>query len=213
MGYLDNAGLAHFWGKVKSALAGKQNTIAAGAGISKTGDTLSVTTPVQGVVTQAEFDALPEAQRSKGLYVISDGGSGGVTMEQVNDATQAAFESYIPPDIYAAEETRIGTWIDGKPLYRRVVQGISSAVSSSDGKTSKAFDIPGMSNISALVKMDGMISIGAVNIAPINFNNGVDYVYTYFSNSYTCSIWMSVKTSTFAKKPMTVILEYTKTTD
>ena len=77
MGLLDNEGLAHFWGKVRAALAGKQDTITAVDGLSKEGDTLSVTTPVRGVVTQAEFDALPEERRNKGLYVIPDGGSGG----------------------------------------------------------------------------------------------------------------------------------------
>ena len=77
MGLLDNEGLAHFWGKVRAALAGKQDTITAGDGLSKEGDILSVTTPVRGVVTQAEFDALPEERRNKGLYVIPGGEAGG----------------------------------------------------------------------------------------------------------------------------------------
>lgn len=40
------------------------------------GPKIGVTTPVRGIVTQAEFDALPEAEQNKGLYVISDGGDG-----------------------------------------------------------------------------------------------------------------------------------------
>lgn len=77
MGVLDNEGLAHFWGKVRAALAGKQDTITAGDGVSQVGSTISVTTPVRGVVTQAEFDALPEERRNKGLYVIPGGEAGG----------------------------------------------------------------------------------------------------------------------------------------
>lgn len=77
MGYLDKAGLAYFWEKVKTALSGKQDTIASGDGIDITeteaGPKIGVTAPVQGIVTQAEFDALPEEQQNKGLYAISDG--------------------------------------------------------------------------------------------------------------------------------------------
>lgn len=62
----------------------KDQTIPTGGGTDFTTDDtltmsqeqeLSVTTPVQRIVTQAEYDALPEAERNKGLYVISDGGS------------------------------------------------------------------------------------------------------------------------------------------
>lgn len=35
---------------------------------------LSVTTPVRTILTQAEYDALPEAQRNKGMYVILEEG-------------------------------------------------------------------------------------------------------------------------------------------
>lgn len=87
-------------------------TYIAGDGIDITetaeGPKIGVTTPVQGIVTQAEFDALTEAQQSKGLYVISDGGDGG-------DGGASAGE------VYSTEETRIGTWIDGKPIYRVVL--------------------------------------------------------------------------------------------
>lgn len=76
------------------------------------GPEIGLTTPVQGVFTQAEFDALPEEQRGKGFYVIPDGGagdgSGGASLEE----------------IYSMEETRIGTWIDGKPLYKKTTETI-----------------------------------------------------------------------------------------
>lgn len=74
MGYLDSAGLAHFTAWVRARLSGKQDVISAGDGLSKTGVILGVTSPVRGVITQAEFDALPEERRNKGLYVIFDQG-------------------------------------------------------------------------------------------------------------------------------------------
>lgn len=36
-----------------------------------------------------------------------------------------AAESVPAENVYSAEETRIGTWIDGKPLYRKVFSGTS----------------------------------------------------------------------------------------
>lgn len=77
--------------------------ITAGDGLTRQEDTLSVTTPVNGIVTQSEFDALPEAQQNKGLYVIPEPGDEGNAS-----------------NVYSTDETRVGTWIDGKPIYRRV---------------------------------------------------------------------------------------------
>lgn len=64
---------------------------------------LSVATPVKGM-SKAEFDRMSDEEKN-GLIVVTDeetvsgGGCG---------------------EIYSTEETRIGTWFDGKPLYRRM---------------------------------------------------------------------------------------------
>lgn len=193
MGFLDNAGLAHFTAWVKERLAGKQNTITAGDGISKTGDTLGVTTPVRGVVTQAEFDALTEAQQSKGLYVISDGADG---LGSNGSSTG---------EVYSTEETRIGTWIDGKPLYRRVLQ----------------FQSPGNSNTPVVVYSDFTIA----NYTPVHLYGIIfatnstlplncaitESVGLYVHNSN--GIMMNIKHATYQSKPVTLIAEYTKTTE
>lgn len=47
----------------------------------------------------------------------------GVTMDQVNSAIDAKLNAYEPQEVYSTEETRIGTWIDGKPLYRMIISG------------------------------------------------------------------------------------------
>lgn len=65
--------------------------------------------PKQTMLTQAEYDALTNAEKAKGLYIVTEeGGSGGGSTGGSS------------LDIYSTEETRIGTWIDGKPFYRRV---------------------------------------------------------------------------------------------
>lgn len=94
---------------VESIPQGPTYTAGDGIDITETeaGASIGVTTPVRNVLTQAEYDALPEAERNKGLYVISDGGSGGGGSSG---------------EVYSTDETRIGTWIDGKPLYRRAFQ-------------------------------------------------------------------------------------------
>lgn len=52
--------------------AGSDATVTAGDGLSKEGDTISVDTPVQSILTQSEFDELSETQQNKGLYVIAE---------------------------------------------------------------------------------------------------------------------------------------------
>lgn len=55
--------------------AGGGADINAGDGLSKDGDTISVDNPVRGVYTQAEYDALTEAQKAKGTYFLGNGGT------------------------------------------------------------------------------------------------------------------------------------------
>lgn len=83
----------------------------AGDGITITDGVASVDTPVFGIFTQAEYDALPETEREKGMYVISDGGEG---------TGGSSGCEYL--DVYSTDERRIGTWIDKKPLYRKVFE-------------------------------------------------------------------------------------------
>ena len=89
-------------------LAGKQNIITAGDGLTKDGDTLSVDNPVRGVLTQAEWDALTEEQKASGTWFVDDGTAcaGG--------------------EVYDDQERVVGTWF-GKPLYRKGFQTTSGS--------------------------------------------------------------------------------------
>ena len=57
--------------ELEEVLSGKQDVITPGDGLEKEGSTLSVSSPVQGVISQEEYDALPEERRNKGLYIVS----------------------------------------------------------------------------------------------------------------------------------------------
>lgn len=198
MGYLDSAGLAHFWGKVKTALAGKQNAITAGDGLSKTGDTLSISNPNRGILTQSEYDALTEEQKSSGTYFVDDGSGGG--------------GSGSSKEVYSTEEQRIGTWIDGKPLYRLT---ISTTIFTG---TSRSAVIYYKSDNTALNFETVTRFYGAIKGTKNTFGD-INYYYT--NTDWVCSkVWpayISVTSSASspfeANTPITISIEYTKTTD
>lgn len=76
---------------------------------------LGVTTPVQGILSQAEFDALPNAQKSNGLYVIpgEGGGSGGgvTSFNGRSGAVMPQAGDYTAADIGAATIDQVNTAI------------------------------------------------------------------------------------------------------
>lgn len=72
MGYLDNAGLAHLWGKVKSALAGKQDALTPDGSITLQGGGIGVALPTKSV-TRAEYDAMTEAEKqAEAVYLVGE---------------------------------------------------------------------------------------------------------------------------------------------
>lgn len=174
--------------------AGSGADFTAGDGITIEDDTISVTTPTRGILTQAEFDALPESERNKGLYVVDDGqSSGGGTTGGTS------------LDIYSTEEVRIGTWIDGKPLYRITFSGTTPT---SQGHK-LVLNLP---SIDKLIKGFGTID------APTDkagydwvFPNGIIYL---LKNRDGLGVNMYCQSSaTWYNVPFVATVEYTKTTD
>lgn len=52
-------------------------SLTAGDGLSIVDGVASVDVPVQGILTEEEYNTLPEDKQKKGLYIISDGGDSG----------------------------------------------------------------------------------------------------------------------------------------
>ena len=109
---------------------------------------------------------------------------------------------------YSTTEQRIGTWIDGKPLYRKVLQ--SSSITLNDGVV-----LSTISNIDKVCNMRGMISSSTGFNQPI----GMIYIDTFDRNNY---IWLDkgtgevkyrLKSGWNAINYIMVVVEYTKTTD
>lgn len=98
---------------------------------------------------------------------------------------------------YTQEEQRIGTWIDGKPLYRKVITGTTI-----DGD--KDIDLTNL-NIYETINVSGFCG----NEKPVNFYYGGYSISTRFSGSH---LYLFASTP-YANLNYRIILEYTKTTD
>lgn len=183
--------------ELTTALADKQDTLVNGTGTTVLNNGVNINTPVQQIVTQAEFDALPEDDQNKGLWVISDGESGGGSSGG---------------EIYSTEETRIGTWIDGKPLYRMVAtfQGPINAASG----YGTFYTLPDSMNYD-YIQYYGWIRKGTTT-TPINYNNyysgaGASFAYSILiGNNFGMRVGPG---DDITSGNVTVIFEYTKTTD
>lgn len=113
----------------------------------------------------------------------------------------------ITNNTYSTSETNTGqTWIDGKPIYRKVFN--TGAIT-----TTNAFVEfnSGISNFSSLIKFDAFFQI-AQGIIPVNFYNTTDTNFDFigFYDNVQNKIRIRIKTAVTASY---VILEYTKSTD
>lgn len=191
--------------ELETALSGKQDTIAVADGLSKNGNTLSVDMPVRDL-TQEEFDALPEEEKSKGLFFLpGDGESGG-----------GGFNN-----IYSTDEVRIGTWVDGKPLYRKVVKTTFPQTKDGSGVSSAFATISGVTPSTVLKTYGGCwyctnnywAAIPSVRIAS---SSSIDI--DVYSDVGGCSFRFSwygsdVHYTNLSGSEAYIIIEYTKTTD
>lgn len=113
-------------------------------------------------------------------------------------------------DVYSTEETRIGTWIDGKPMYRRVINLTSPTTIDTDVVIGSVSDM----QIQMITKLSCIQYDTPFFVQPVPF-------YAPSGDQYFgLTIWIdggSIKShvmkSYHAGKPMLLILEYTKTTD
>lgn len=105
---------------------------------------------------------------------------------------------------YSTAEQRIGTWIDGKPLYRKVIEGTTA---SSNSPTA----IGSISNLGIIGDIRGYIINSSQNqTIPINFVYNTEQNSGYREGN---NIMVRTTASVYQSKPCYIIVEYTKTTD
>ena len=111
-------------------------------------------------------------------------------------------------DKYSTEEQRIGTWIDGKKIYRKVIN--IGPLKSTQGAFSYNH---GISNIAYFTKVEGIINNGTEWFTANSVYRGVNnYTYDFGLLATKTKITFSTQTDRSAYSAI-VTLEYTKTTD
>lgn len=186
------------------SLFGKTNVVAQGAGTytaSTEYDQLFTSRPVN----MAVLYCIKAVERTSG-----GGSSGGVTMDEVNQAIESKLDEYTPQEVYSTEGTRIGTWIDGKPLYRITISSTLKHVLSQD------INLPSGLNIETVTSIYGCLASYNDNFEEINsITVAADHSFgtQVFPKLNVIRIYSGSSLSFPSDAPINVSIEYTKTTD
>lgn len=116
--------------------------------------------------------------------------------------------------IYSTDEICIGRWINGKPLYRRVLT-LNTPNEMQTGTEIGRFTAP----IGKVIKLDFMVDLSNyIAWVPVpqmmsadSFGNIVTG-YLEFSGNIN-KIMMAITNSAYKNRPVNIIVEYTKSTD
>lgn len=131
-----------------------------------------------------------------------------VTIEEVNSAIDTKLEGISSEDVYSTTETRIGTWIDGKPLYRKVIEAVTSGVANNPA------NIFNLGNFE-IVRISGHVISRLGDRFDINtyikVGDTIQFISTYTSKAGFLYVLQSG--DPFLNSPVVVIVEYTKPTD
>lgn len=107
----------------------------------------------------------------------------------------------IDKSVFSTVEKRIGTWIDGKPLYRKTfIQANSNVISLSVLNFSKLF-----------VTQNSYAKVSNGTIFPLQYGIGTTNYINAFYNSSTGNMQFEVAGYTISELVLTI--EYTKATD
>jgi hypothetical protein len=136
--------------------------------------------------TQAEYDGIPEEER-KGLYIVTD----------ANTAFPEGGE------VYSTLETRIGTWIDGKPIYRRVIE---TTIPNATGKWLPAERVD---NVDKVIRLDTFVERADLTF-PGNF--GTHFYVGYLLKESSIGVYIGSNQADYIGRPFYAIIEYTKPT-
>lgn len=114
---------------------------------------------------------------------------------------------------YSTEEVRIGTWIDGKPIYRKVVEYTPSAIIGEAGKVTDIYIPHRISNFKQLCGQKCITSDGYI-LPTLGSKSGTTLDYgTCIRAVTTETINLRLVNDSFGIRTWYITLEYTKTTD
>lgn len=111
------------------------------------------------------------------------------------------------PNIYSTEEVRIGTWIDGKPLYRKCYEATTPA-NSGDGVILTVDSTMFVQNFQTRLH-NSSLAPNCFMIGSIMASTPYNIMYWFRNDAH--QLW--VRTTGYLNMKVLAILEYTKTTD
>lgn len=140
-------------------------------------------------LSEDDYNKLSDAERANTLFVVD------VKDDNDDYIVQSA-------EIYSLEEKRIGTWIDGKPLYRKVITSISIGTQNAWAK------------IGPIDNMETVIDMRGYYLTEENNTSNVFGPSPYFAfQSRKDGLYVLASNVAAVNRPLVVIVEYTKTTD
>lgn len=124
-----------------------------------------------------------------------------------------------PANVYSTDEKRIGTWIDGSPLYQKTIVGTMPIVTTNGTRVNKQIDISDLT-ISACISVDGVYYVpNQLEYIPINsaVNLTTNTRHTFCqvyrqnsSNSYVDTIFIASSDANSSGATAYITLKYTK---
>ena len=134
----------------------------------------------------------------------------GTEVDYDGETVPSGWTEVADPNTYSTNEVKIGTWIDGKPLYRKVIQ---TTIPTSGNNQNVSFQ----NNIAIMKSVTGFAlqsASGGVNlILPyISMANSWS-IYTYYNRANQELVIENSGTTFMNNTTCYLIAEYTKTTD
>lgn len=140
------------------------------------------------------------------------------TVEQVEEIVEEKLGDSSTEEVYSTQETKIGTWIDGKPLYRRVFEFTSPDHSPAGNFVCDISD----TNFDICVNIYGYVLSENGDCYPFGWDTttlntntntiAINHV-SVRASKLANKIAMNVQGSSYVDRPCVAIMEYTKTTD
>lgn len=142
-----------------------------------------------------------------GIKDIDDKVLGNASM---GDITVSGITSTTGVDKYSTTETRVGTWIDGKPLYRRVFEIPTTSLSSS---STTAISINGIGTVN-VIDVRGYIYVATSKYRySINGMRTLDFGWRYDTQNHGMQLLVGTGLSAEGSVNGIAIVEYTKPND
>lgn len=110
-------------------------------------------------------------------------------------------------NIYSTDEKKVGTWIDGKPIYRKTIEHSISDTSAITTNIST-----GITNMETLVKSEGTALYNNTIWLPLTFYNAGGFNSYHITQSGQSIVYQR-GSSNYPTSKVYITLEYTKTTD